>query len=288
MVRAPEAWSVARGEGVKIAVLDTGIDLNHPDLRSNIARGGIDLVEDDRDPKDMDGHGTHVAGIIAAAANGFGVVGVAPEAKLLPVRVCGPENCPADSIARGIRYAVKRGAAVINLSLGADRVTKEVTGEAAVVRAALTYARREDVVVVASAGNSFLPICDEPAASSLCVGSVDADGNKPLYSNFDATLQVNHLVAPGGGDVPDCKSYILSTFPTGTESVCSTKGYEMRGGTSAAAPFVSGVAALLASQGLVGEQIVQRILATAQDLGSPGRDPIYGYGLVDAAAATDV
>jgi subtilisin family serine protease len=156
------------------------------------------------------------------------------------------------------------------------------------MRAAIAFAEEQGVVVVASAGNSYLPICYEPAAAALCVGGVNASGEKSLYSNYDATSEVNYLVAPGGGDVPDCTTMILSTFPRSTESVCSTTGYEMRGGTSAAAPFVTGVAALLASQGLVGKQIVQRILATSRDLGSPGRDPVYGYGLVDAGAATHV
>jgi subtilisin family serine protease len=286
MINAPGAWRVSMGEGVRVAVLDTGIDARHPDLRKNIARGGIDLLDGDRDASDDSeghGHGTHVAGIIAARRNKVGVVGVAPLAEILPVRVCS-SDCSLDAIAEGIRYAVDREANVINISI-ATGVLAEANGGNGTIREALVYAAEHGVVTVAAAGNQSLPICSEPAASAICVGSVNRDGNRTLYSNSDATLQENYLVAPGGDDVPSCEASILSTFPRNLENACGHKGYTAMSGTSMAAPHVTGVAALLVEQGFEGEELVERLLSTARDLGLPGRDGIYGYGLVDAWSA---
>jgi subtilisin family serine protease len=254
-------------------------------LKANIEPGGIDLVDGKRQPNDMNGHGTHVSGIVAAVGRRAGSVhGVAPRAQILPIRVCGETSCPAPIIAKGIYYAVDAGADVINLSLATGLLARFDGGEGKVKRA-LRYASSRGVIVVAAAGNSSLPICSEPAASAVCVGSVDSEGSRTLYSNSDVSMQGAYLVAPGGTDLPRCSTIILSTYPRRLDSVCGDSGYEAMNGTSMAAPHVSGVLALLIGRGLTGQAALDLTLRTARDLGPPGPDPIYGHGLVDASAA---
>ena len=283
MVRAQEAWAVSTGSGVVVAVIDTGIDAGHPELRRNALRG-IDLIAGDRRPEDRDGHGTHVAGVIAAERDGKGVVGVAPDVTVLPIRVC-DSTCPEGAIAEGIRWAVDHDADVINLSLSTSLMS-EVDGEGDLVRDALHHADQHEVIVVAAAGNSSLPVCREPAAAStLCVGAVGPDGAKAEYSNFDASMVGRYLVAPGGETLPRCEGLVLSTFPRALDSACADEGYEALGGTSMAAPHVSGAAAVLLSTGISPAQTVHRLIARARDIGPQGPDPIYGAGLLDIAAA---
>lgn len=286
MVEAPRAWAYSQGRGTLVAVLDSGVDSNHVDLRHRIADQGWDFLDNDPDPSDESGHGTHVAGIIAASNNGEGVVGVAPSAQLLPVRVCDFGDCPASAIAEGIDYAVTKGADVINLSLGTGR-DAEVNGGNQLVRQAIEAAWLRGVVVIAAAGNEFLPIChSEPATSAICVGSVGRDRQKALHSNFDGGFQEHYLVAPGGGDAPTCSDYVLSTFPSGVENGCrQSRRYASMSGTSMAAPHVSGVAALLISLGVPGPEIWRHLRQSATDVGAPGTDPIYGAGLVNALRA---
>jgi subtilisin family serine protease len=284
LIRAPRAWSTSRGAGITVAVLDTGIETEHPDLKGNIA-SAKSFIEEEPTATDRVGHGTHVAGIIAAEANGFGISGVAPEVRLMALKVCNATECSAIGVSKAIRFAVRNQAQVINLSFGANAVTGEATGWNQEVREAVLFAARRDVIVVAAAGNSSLPICHEPGGSAICVGGVDQDRNKTFYSNQDAAMRTTYLVAPSGADTPTCESSILSTFPRSIESVCSEPGYEARNGTSMAAPHVSGVAALLLAKGLSPAKTVRRLTHTASDLGTPGRDPVYGFGLINAAAA---
>ena len=283
MIGAPRAWPISTGAGVTVAVLDTGVDVGHPDLKAGVAPGGRDLVDGDRDPVDEDGHGTHVAGIILARRNGSGIVGVAPEARLLTIRVC-DDSCQANVVARGIRVATDEQADIINLSLSSSLIS-ETNGDLGLLRKALDYARRQGVIVVAAAGNSLLPICNEPAASAVCVGALTRAEQKAAYSNSDATMQEHYLVAPGGDELPTCDALILSTFPRHLASACGPRGYDAIGGTSMAAPHVAGAAALLLSAGFEPDEVIDRLLSTTHDLGLPGRDPIFGFGLLDVASA---
>jgi subtilisin family serine protease len=251
----PSAWQLTRGQGVTVAIVDTGARLDHVDLAPNIWTNfdevpgnridddhngyvddvhGVDLStkEAGQDLSDDNGHGTHVAGIVAAAANHRGVVGVAPAAKLMIVKVLGANGSgTSGGTAEGIRYAAANGARIINLSLGGD--AKDENLDAAVQAAA-----DANVLLVASAGNDGRDIdkrpsypASTPAANLLAVASTDPDGGRDLskFSNFGVlTVQV---AAPGAG--------ILSSAKDG--------GYTIMSGTSMAAPMVTGVAALAAS-----------------------------------------
>lgn len=294
-VRAPRAWKMTKGRGALIAIVDTGVDVGHPDLRSRIApHADADFVDPSGSDGAMDenGHGTHVAGIASAVVgNRVGVAGVAPRAKILPVRVLDAEGGgnTAD-IADGIRYAAKRGADVINLSLGFSGVGNVlgIVGAARPIEEAIAFAWTKGSVVVAAAGNDAFPICGQPAAAehALCVGSVDRNDRLSSFSNSDLLSSGNYLVAPGG-DGSSCSGNILSTYlRTADRDECAPRrGYTSLAGTSMAAPFVSGAAALLAARGLNNRQIVKCLLSTASDLGAEGRDARFGHGRVHAARA---
>jgi subtilisin family serine protease len=274
MVESDAAHQTDRGSGAVVAVVDSGVDAGHPDLQGRLLPGH-DFVDNDDTPQDGNGHGTHVTGIIAAnAGNGVGVSSVAPGAKVMPIRVL--DNNGDGDVARvveGIDYAVSHGAEVINLSLGPD---VPLVGSDDSYSAAIDRALDRGVIVVAAAGNDGVPTCEQPSGQGrlLCVGSVDKRGMRSFFSSFGQGLGVT---APGGSSVPVQGEDILSTWNDG--------GYETLAGTSQAAPHVSGVAALLVSKGLRGQAAVKRILATARDAGTPGPDPQYGAGIVDARAA---
>src|SRR4051794_35371641 len=167
-IKASGAWSRgAMGAGASIAVIDTGVDLNHPDLQSQLSPG-VDMVSDEActpGAQDLTGHGTHVAGIAAAATNnGIGVAGVAPQAKIMPVRVLDADGSGStDDIINGIHWAADHGASVINMSLGDDLPIPfiDVSG----ISDAVDYAYAHGTVVVAAAGNEMLPFCEFPSAS---------------------------------------------------------------------------------------------------------------------------
>lgn len=309
-IQAEQAWATSDGTGALIAVVDSGVDLGHPDLSSKIVdnpdsdfvepngtctkepgkNGGRTCVQDGA--QDRNGHGTHVAGIAAAlTGNGVGVAGTAPGAKILPVRVLDADGSGTSAqIGSGIRYAADHGADVINLSLGATTGVGDVLkliGDLDPVYEAIAHANAKGAVVVVAAGNDSAPVCAEPAAAPavLCVGATDSNDLRSYFSNGDATLMKNYLVAPGGGGLT-CAGEILSTYLRGAETFCTDGGgYEGTSGTSMAAPFVSGVAALLAAKGLSSGEIVDCILSQTDDLGVPGRDPVFGYGRLNAAKA---
>lgn len=309
-IQAEAAWTTTTGTGALIAVVDTGVDLGHPDLSANVSGSGADFVEPrgtctksggkngtttctQDGAQDKNGHGTHVAGIAAAVANnGAGVAGVAPGAKILPVRVLDAGGSGStDQIAAGIRYAADQGADVINLSLGflsgVGEVVK-VVGALDPVYQAIDYAYAKGAVIVFAAGNDAVPLCAEPAAHPkvLCVGATDKNDLRSFYSNSDATLTKYYLVAPGG-DAITCSGDIFSTYLRSLkQSSCSPQaGYEALAGTSMAAPHVAGVAGLLAAKGLGNQAIMNCLIRTTDDLGVPGRDPIFGHGRVNAAKA---
>lgn len=294
-INAEAAWATTNGTGAVIAVVDSGVDMTHPDLQANLLSTGRDFVDNDNNPQDENGHGTHVSGIAAAVTNnGIGVAGTAPGAKVLPVRVLDADGSGAtDDVAAGIRYAADNGADVINLSLGVlsgvDKIAKLI-GELDPIYEAIDYAWSRGVVVVVAAGNDTVPLCSEPSAHDkvLCVGATDQSDLRTFYSNGDATMTSKYLVAPGGSGL-SCAGDIFSTYLRSEETFCSPEaGYEALAGTSMATPFVAGVAALLVAKGDTNVQVVNCIIATTDDLGTPGRDPVYGYGRLNAqrAAAT--
>ena len=273
MVNAPEVWQGGiTGNGIVVAVVDTGVDYTHLDLDANIWQNadeipnnridddrngyiddirGWDFVWNDNNPMDFLGHGTHVAGAIAAEQNGFHITGVAPNAKIMPVRVLdfwGYGN--PDNIAAGIRYAADNGADIINYSAGGWFPQSQVED-------AIQYATNKGVVVVMSAGNDGFYQPDYPANNAdrlgIAVGGIDENGRIADFSNRAGSRPLDYVVAPGVD--------IVSTVPYNT--------YESYDGTSMAAPHVAGVAALVlnANPNLTPAQVEQILTSTANSNG---------------------
>jgi subtilisin family serine protease len=286
MVRADGARATSTGAGATVAVIDSGANLGHPDLQGRLI-AGPDYV-DGGSPDDGEGHGTHVAGIVVAnSGNGTGVESVAPGARVLVVRVLDSDGGGnVDDVVAGIRWAADHGADVINLSLGSE---VPIVGASEDYDSAIDYALDRGVIVVAASGNGVtpagapLPFCDQPSAQGrlLCVGAVDRREQHSHFSNFGDGLGI---VAPGGAGLlgTSLQDDILSTYNR-TEEYGGPYAY--MAGTSQATPHVSGVAALLVSLGVRGQAAVQRILATARDVGPAGPDDMYGAGIVNAQAA---
>ena len=304
-INGPHAWKLgASGEGVVIAVVDTGIDLSHPDLRGNLVKGTDVAIDADGDcpgPQDQDGHGTHAAGIAAGIGdNGAGTIGVAPEAKIMPVRVIrGDEGEPevieaTRRVAQGIRYAAKNGADVINLSLSTFYVTNNPLSG---VSEAIEFAWNEGAVIVAAAGNDEGPLCKYPAADPrvICVAATNRQGEIAPYSARPVKPTDDAVVlAPGGdyfGDRDFCneRAAVLSTYLARggfDHQDCGLNGYTTLWGTSMATPHVAGVAALLSGLGLDNAEIVDCLLKTSSNNGS--YDSSTGYGIVNAGKAVKV
>jgi len=262
-INAPAAHSLGyTGSGVKVAVIDSGIDYTHPDL-AHAYRGGYDFVNQDPDPMDDNGHGTHVAGVIAAKPNGIGVLGVAPDVDLYALKVLDRTGAGywSDVIA-AIEWAIDQGIQVVNLSIGGDG--------AAAVEAICRTAYDRGLLLVAAAGNGGTTSVIAPACypSVIAVGATDQNDRAAPFSPNAPELE---LVAPG--------TTIYSTLPGGS--------YGVKSGTSMACPHVAGVAALIwsANSSLPNQEVRNKLAQTAVDLGAPGRDTSYGFGLVHAARA---
>jgi len=313
-IHAEQAWTRTTGVGAVVAVVDTGVDFAQPDLQGQTLPGatftGCAAVVpcgngDFRGPDGFhngDEHGTHVAGIIAAArGNAIGVVGVAPGAKILPVKVLEAGSGSSENIAAGIRWAADHGANVINLSLGSTPGGQvlSITGVDTAMKDAIAHARAKGVLTVAAAGNSSTALCTDPAFDSqaICIGATDQRGLHSWYSELPNKLDQKSVSAPGGAGLTalglegSCDEDIWSTVPAGTGSAgCGQPNYDAYAGTSMATPHVAGVAALLYAQGRTVDRVEQAILTTALTPGAGLRGsytPAYGYGVVDALAAVD-
>jgi subtilisin family serine protease len=287
-----------KGAGVKLAIIDSGINYNHPDLDGNY-RGGDDFVDGDHDPMDVYGHGTHVAGTACAEDNDngeldgpFGVVGVAPQCALYALRVLDDAGYGyASDLIQAMEWAVDNGIQVANLSLGWDLDPGET------VKAAFDNAEAEGVVIVAAAcNNGNRPgkgdnVC-YPALYDSVIAVAATDSNDKRAS-FSSTGDQVELAAPG---VSVFSTWNDDTSYLDPQPVCHTEPgavgdtqacYKYGSGTSMASPHVAGTAALIlaAHPNWNNQQVRAQLQATADDLGAIGWDPLYGYGLVDAAEA---
>jgi subtilisin family serine protease len=289
-IGAPEAWAAGySGQGVTVAVIDTGVDLDHPDLVNNlfvnhgeIPGNGIDddgngFVDDvhgydfadvDANPDDVTGHGTHVAGIIAASRNGFGATGVAPNATILPVRVLGSNGTGStNAVAAGIRYAAEMGADIINLSLGG--------GYSRAIDVAIDYAHSLGSLIVAAAGNESAAVPSFPARFSatdsnvISVGATSSSGALAGFSNDVGGSGAIQVDAPGVG--------IFSTYVGG--------GFATLSGTSMASPHVAGLAALmLSSNPSLTSPELRALLATGTIGRASGSDAIGSVNATTSVA----
>lgn len=266
-IDADLAWSITSGDPVKVAVMDTGIELSHPDLKNNI-KGGYNAIYPGKSANDDNGHGTHVAGIIAAENNSIGVIGAGPQIDLYAVKVLNRNGSGyLSDVIEGIDWAIANNMQVINMSLGA-------TADVQSFHDAIARANAAGVVQVAAAGNDGLAV-NYPAAYPEVIAVSATDSANAITSWSSRGTEVD-LAAPGLN--------IYSTYKGQT--------YRTLSGTSMAAPHVAGTAALLLTQtakcdtDLNGScsptEVQNRLQATATDLGISGPDGLYGYGLVNA------
>ena len=270
IIHANYAWRYSRGGGVRVAVVDTGIAPRHPDLR---VYGGASFVAG-TSWADDNGHGTHVAGTIAAAMNNRGVVGVAPRARLYAVKVLAANGGGSTSgVLNGLAWCYRYNMHVVNLSLGSGATTHDPNNYSRAYEAAGRRLRRKGILAVAAAGNSgrtSRPYVGNPARcpSYMAVSSVDCAKRRSSFSSYGPQVEIT---APG--------SDVWSTWPQ--------TGYRKISGTSMATPHVAGTAALVKRRhpSWHGDRIRVHLWQTAMDLGSPGRDWLYGYGLVNALRA---
>jgi len=304
-INVEPAWDISTGTGVIVAVIDTGVAYEDykefvdgpgrrdywityaqvPDLADTNFVSGYDFVNDDTHPNDDEGHGTHVTGTIAQSTNnGIGIAGVAFDCSIMPIKVLGSDGSGYYSwIADGIYYAADNGAQVISMSLGG-------TSTSYVLEDALAYAYEKNVTIVCSAGNGG-PDGDPgyPAAYDAYCIAVGATRYDETVSYYSTNGEYVDIAAPGGDIYVDQNGDgygdgVLQQTHDGSDY--TTFGYYFYQGTSMAAPHVSGVAALVISNGVTGPDDVREALqSTAEDKGAIGCDPEYGWGIVDAYAA---
>jgi len=265
-IGAPAAWDSGQGAGVTIAVLDTGVNVAHPDLKDRMVPG-YNAYNNNTDVSDLCGHGTAVAGAAAASTNNaLGVAGVAGAARIMPIRIAYKDStgsCRASfsTIATGITYAADHGARIANVSFVG------IAGSSA-VKSASRYMKNKGGLVFISAGNNNIDENVTPDDAFIIVSSTDSYDKKSSFSSWGSFVS---LAAPGSG--------IWSTT--------SSLGYSAWNGTSFASPVSAGVAALMmaARPDLDSARIESLLFSTSVDLGTAGRDKVFGYGRVNASAA---
>ena len=263
-INAGAAWDKARGAGVTIAILDTGVNSAHPDLAANMVPGW-NFYNNNADSSDVQGHGTAVAGTAAAATNnGLGVASVAGAARIMPIRISDANGYAYYStIAQGITYAADKNVRVANVSFVG------LAKSAAVISAA-QYMKSKGGLVVVCAGNNSINEAITPTTSMIVVSATDSNDAKASWSSYGTFVAI---AAPGTG--------IWTTNRSG--------GYSQWQGTSFASPVTAGVVALMMSANptLPNAQIESLLYSTAVDLGAAGRDENFGHGRVNAAAAVN-
>jgi subtilisin family serine protease len=279
-IGAPAVYAAnIRGTTVKVAVLDTGISIDpitgahHPDLAANYA-GGKDYIDKDNIPNDRNGHGTHISGIVAAADNGAGIVGTVPQIMLYAIKFMTAAGGYTSDELTGLEWAVGNGIKVVNMSWGSPTYSQTEHD-------AMDAAYDAGLLLVAAAGNynDTLPLYPAAHDSVIAVAATDSNNNRAAFSSYYPDVE---LAAPG--------VYIYSTMPT-YQVYMNSDGlewnYDELHGTSMATPHVVGAAALVWAQNptLTNVQVRAQLTSTASDLGAAGRDPQFGFGLVNAEAA---
>lgn len=270
-IDADLVWGVTTGEAIKVAIIDTGIDVKHPDLSANI-KGGVSTVWYTTSFNDDNGHGTHVAGITAAIDNEIGVIGIGPKISLYAIKVLDRRGSGyLSDVIEGLDWAVQNGIQVVNMSLG-------TAADVQSFREAVQRANQAGIVQVAAAGNTGSAVT-YPAAylEVIAVSATDSSDNLASFSSRGPEVD---LAAPG-----------VSIYSTYKGSL-----YKTLSGTSMAAPHVTGAAALVLTTAIVGwdldgngiwspAEVQNKLEKTAEDLGMSGRDNLFGFGLVNAEKA---
>jgi len=265
VIETEKGWDISKGDkNIIIAVVDTGVDLDHPDLRHKLVKG-YNAIDDNNNPNDDNGHGTHVAGIIASETNNSeGVAGITWYNQIMPVKTLAKDGYGYTfDIAKGIVWATDHGADVINLSLGNYQ-------PATVLKEAIDYAYDKGVVLVAASGNDATNQPSYPAAFDevLSVSAIGYSGERASFSNYGNYIDV----AAPGIDIP-------STY--------FENQYAALSGTSMASPHVSGLAGLILSTNpkLSNKEVMEIIRSSSYDIGERGKDEYYGNGLIDVNRA---
>lgn len=264
-VGAESAWQKTKGKGVKVAVLDTGIDSDHPDLKPNL-KAYMDFTGSKYGPEDQQGHGSHCAGIIAGSQNNRGMIGIAPEVDLYSAKVLGDDGTGGfDSIVKGIRWAMEQKVDIISMSLGTSTKPPES------VHTLIKQAVAQGIIILAATGNENGKVC-WPAMYDevIAVSAIDNNLQRASFSNYGIK---NEITAPGVN--------IVSTYKNAM--------YARLSGTSMATPLVAGAAALVVARHRdlffdttpTVENVHKMLNKMVKDLGEVGKDDLYGFGMID-------
>ncbi len=292
-IGAPAAWARTTGKGVRIGIVDTGVDLDHEDLAAHIVES-TSCIDTEANPRmcsgngqDDFGHGTHVAGIAAAIKdNGVGVAGVAPDAELVVAKVFKGATASSSDVIAGIKWVVDHGAKVVNLSLGGALFVASATFGSEMVEG-VEYAWNHGAIPVVASGNDDLfgagiGSSEYGEMDALVVGATGHDDHVAQYSSPTGNAKWA-IIAPGGSGTRVDADNVFSTYWTKGKK----NSYGYLAGTSMATPHVTGAVALLLAQGLSKEQAVQRILSTA-DAVPCGTNSLHCRGRLNVARAAGV